>query len=283
MAGVDARRALGIVAFMVFVALIAWFVWVQEETKSTIGMFPYKWGNALQVAHPEYQVSFEGSVRQSFFGVSMTLEMESHSVATDRNPARAVEVSQDLLGRVTFSEMPRDRLTSYLREFGGGRGADSQAKQRAVREARSLGSDEWAAVLVELTAPISESELVSLTPFDPPQWKRFFLSGPQPASRKPIYWWPGKGRCNAVYLVDPQCDDPSAVSQFRKWVDHLQDEDRDNLAKLGLDLQELRAAASRGRVYGFIANAFNRRQILDLLSLPEIRTIHIVDRGPYDE
>jgi hypothetical protein len=66
-------------------------------------------------------------------------------------------------------------------------------------------------------------------------------------------------------------------------VSRLSDDDQGSLAKLGLDLQHLRHAAAQGQVFGFIANTFSQRQMIDLLSKPEVRTIRIVEHWVEDE
>ncbi|WP_188197709.1 hypothetical protein [Nonomuraea sp. SYSU D8015] len=265
-------------------ALIAGIAWVSIGLNDSMSKFGYLWGNALQVAHPGYRIAFQGDVERHLFNTSMKVTIESHSaVISAESSERVAEVSKDLLGRIGVTNLPTDPMTDYLRTFRGGQGSDSKAKAVAVAQAESLKEKEVATVIVELSSPLLETEVERLTDFSVVEWKRFFLSGSRMPSGKPLYWWPGKGGCSATVLVDRHCSNRSAISQFRLWVRNFSDDDRANLAKLGLDLQALRDAASEGKVFGFIANVFDRDQALKLLDMPEVRTVDFVEREIDDE
>jgi hypothetical protein len=271
--------------FLVLVGLLAsTVIWIQARPHAYHAEFGYLWSNALQVANPEYQLTFKGDVKQEFFYLDMKVDVDSHSLATASEPAeRVVEISEDWFGRIDFKSLPGNPMTHHLKTFGGGGGSDSQDKDKAMAQAGALKADEFATVLVELSTPMSEADVEKAFGLDFGEWKRFFLSGSRPSSEKPVYWWPGRGGCTATFLVDPRCGDHSAVSQFRQWVSRLSDDDQGSLAKLGLDLQHLRHAAAQGQVFGFIANTFSQRQMIDLLSKPEVRTIRIVEHWVEDE
>ncbi|MEV1004027.1 hypothetical protein [Nonomuraea sp. NPDC050202] len=268
----------------IVVAAIGAVLWTQAYPTSRLQEFNYVWTNALQVGHPEYQIWSKGDVSRQLFDISATVEVDSHSPSMVKgNVGSSSEVSTNMLGRITFTSLPQSPMGRHLKGFMGGRGSDLKAKNEAFVQAKALRSREIATVIVELASPLSEGKLEALTDFSVLEWKRFFLSGPQPLSGKPVYWWPGKGGCSATVLVDPRCDNHSAVSQFRQWVHRLSDEDQDNLAELGLDLQSLRDAAAQGQVFGFIANTFSRDQVLNLLAMPEVRTVQIVEHWVEEE
>lgn len=271
--------------FLVLVILLASIVvWIQVRPHSYLTDFGYLWGNAAQVANPEYQLAFQGDVRREFFALGMDITVDSHSRNNSSEPSeRVVEISEDWLGTIAFKRLPEDPMAHYLETFRGGRGSDSQAKARAAEQTEELKSDELATVVVELSEPMSEVYVEEEFGLDLAEWKRFFLSGSRPSPEKPVYCWPGKGGCSATLLIDHQCDNPSAISQFRQWVRRLNDGDQENLAKLDLDLNHLRAAAAQGQVFGFIANTFSRSQILGLLAKPEVRTVRIVEHWVEDE
>ena len=211
--------------FLVLVILLASIVvWIQVRPHSYLTDFGYLWGNAAQVANPEYQLAFQGDVRREFFALGMDITVDSHSRNNSSEPSeRVVEISEDWLGRIAFKRLPEDPMAHYLETFRGGRGSDSQAKARAAEQTEELKSDELATVVVELSEPMSEVYVEEEFGLDLAEWKRFFLSGSRPSPEKPVYWWPGKGGCSATLLIDHQCDNPSAISQFRQWVRRLND------------------------------------------------------------
>ncbi|MET8054604.1 hypothetical protein ABZU75_44235 [Streptosporangium sp. NPDC005286] len=268
------------VVVVVLVLLAGMIAWVQFRPNSDPTHFGFVWGNAAQVANPEYRVSFGGGAERGLFRTSMTAEIGSHldEITPDRHPG-FVEISQDLFGNTDRTEFPGSSLTRYLRKFRGGEGVDLSAKKSAEIQVRSLEPEALTTVIVELAAPLAEEDLDKLGFSWDLEFKRFFLSGSQSMNGKPLYWWPGLGGCEATIFVDHDCSIKSAVSQFRKWVSVLKDGDSASLANLGLDLRLLREAAARGKVYGFIANLHSRDRALDLLAKPEVRTLHIVERG----
>lgn len=266
-------------AVLMVIGLLASVVaWIEVRPQSHLLKFGYVWSNALQVASPEYQITFRGNVQRNFLSVDVAVAVDSHSTPTAPGETEGVvEISEDWLGRIDFGKLPESAMTGYLETFGGGGGEDSQAKAEAVAEAKTLEQDEFATVLVELAAPMPEADVEEVFGLSDAGLKRFFLSGSYPSAGKPVYWWPGNGACAAVAVIDPRCGSDSAVAQFRLWVRGLHDDDQDNLAKLGLDLQLLRAAAAQGQVFGFVANTFSREEILSLLSKLEVRTVQIVE------
>lgn len=279
------RRILYRAALLILAGLLASVViWVEVRPQSYLTNFGYLWGNALQVSNPEYQITFQGDVKREFLGLEMELSIDSHSTAITSEPTeRTVEISEDWLGRIAFERLSENQMTHHLEAFDGGGGSDPQAKTKAVAQAKTLEPDEFATVLIELATPMSEMDVEEAFDLSVMEWKRFFLSGLHPSSKKPVYWWPGKGGCTATALIDRRCSDHAAISQFRQWVHRLNDHDQENLAKLGLDLRHLRDAAAQGQIFGFIANTFSQGQILDLLSKPEVRTVRIVEHWVEDE
>jgi hypothetical protein len=56
--------------------------------------------------------------------------------------------------------------------------------------------------------------------------------------------------------------------------------DQQDLAEIGLDPQQLRAAAVDRRIYGFIDTVGGRDRLLELLAMPAVCTVHVVADVP---
>ncbi|MEU6415200.1 hypothetical protein [Microbispora sp. NPDC046933] len=192
------------------------------------------------------------------------------------------EVVENALGDLTtVPSFPTTDLTGYLRAFAGGRGHEPAAKKAAERQIRGLGQSEWATALMELASPLAERDLVEemkLYGFGPQDRdKYFFLSPTVPAAAKPVFWSALDG-CADRGLAG--CDDRAATKQFQQSAGLLTEDDRRKLRRVGLDLDVLRAAASEGRVYGFIVNWMTKDDLLGLLGKPDVRVVHVVEMVP---
>ncbi|MEV0584556.1 hypothetical protein [Nonomuraea sp. NPDC050310] len=243
----------------------------------------YTWGNALQVAYPEYQIYHRGSVdtTEELFSATTAVELDTHMNAlTVSGPRQTFYISQSLLGDATFPALPRSHMSSHLKDFKGGLGESSEEKREAMRQAKQLPAAQQVLVLVELTKPLPETALDRILAYRNSEWKRFFLSGTQTLSEKPLYWWPGWNGCSAVVIRSNNCGHRSVTADFREWVSQLSEEDAENLQKIGLDLQQMRTAAEEGLIYGFIDTRSGSRDLMELLERPEIRTVKVLERVP---
>jgi hypothetical protein len=145
-----------------------------------------------------------------------------------------------------------------------------------MRNARLLSSAQRVVVLVELARPMKEDALGEFISWDNSEWKRFFLSKVQRQSKKPIYWWPGWNGCSAMAIPSNDCANRSVVKDFRQWVGQFKEADNTNLARIGLDLRQLRSAAAEGLIYGFIVTRTGG-DLVKLLARPEIRTATVIE------
>ncbi|MFE0156689.1 hypothetical protein ACFWY5_56860 [Nonomuraea sp. NPDC059007] len=265
-------------------ALLGATIWL--TTKPQLGVvknLPYVWGNALQVANPEYRIYHRGNdyTTRGLLEAVTALEIDTHvNAAASEKPSAVVEVTQSILGDVTFPALPASPLHPYIADFNGGAGDDAAGKRAVEERARSLPAHQQVIVLAELAKPLSEEELSrSVVAYSNSEMKRFFLSGIQ-GSGKPLYWWPGWNGCSALSKWDNNCGARSVVADFRKWVHQFTENDSINLAKVGLDLHAMKRAAAVGRVYGFMDTRTGSREVLELLVRPEIRTVKIVALVP---
>ncbi|MEO3876696.1 hypothetical protein ABGB18_48765 [Nonomuraea sp. B12E4] len=267
------------------VLMVPAYVWLQNEPRLGIAPNPaFTWGNALQVAYPEYQIRHGGPYEMTpgFFRYRTLVEIETHA-STDfsESPRRVAEISQNIVGEVTYPTMGPTSMTPFLSGFKGGTPARSGEKEQARTRARSVPARQRVIVLAELAAPLPEPQVPIHV--DSGEWKRYFLSGVQPSSGKPLYWWPGWGGCTAMAISGVFCGTRNVIDDYRQWLGQFTDGDSDALAEIGLDLKAMKAAAAEGRIYGFLHTDTGPDEILDLLDLPEIRTVHIVETVPEPE
>lgn len=240
------------VATLVLVAVLATLI-VVSLNKPQLGIaskMGFTWGNALQVAYPEYKITHRGNadVERELFSSSMAVEVDTHvNAAAPLKPRRMLRISQNIFGKVTFPGVGGTAMTPYLLNFNGGTPALAGEKESAVARARKLLPDGRFVVLVELAAPTPEGDLP--VRFDDGDQQRYFLSSGQPKSKRPVYWWPGWGGCSTMVIESPiqNCGTRYVLNDYRKWVGQFTDGDRQNLAEIGLDLQQLRAAAEDGK------------------------------------
>lgn len=241
----------------------------------------YKWGNALQVAYPEFQITHRGAAdtERHLFAAKTIVDVDTHENAVfSQHDYRRAMFSQDIFGRVAFPDLGRTAMTPYLTAFKGGTPPAPGEKEQARAQARSLPRDQQSIVLVELSRPLTEKEMPIR--FENGQGQRYFLSGAPTGRGKPIYWWPGRGGCWAITVESQNCGPRIIFDDYRQWLAQFTENDEDNLRALGLDLERLRASAAEGKVYGFTYTARGRKQILDLLDKPEVRTARIIATVP---
>ncbi|WP_336211319.1 hypothetical protein [Nonomuraea sp. LPB2021202275-12-8] len=165
-------------------------------------------------------------------------------------------------------------MTGMLQSFGGGQGADDGAKMQARRELTNLAENTFSAAIIELTEPLDEQKLDTTFAglVDTKTDTSFlFLSGLETGMSKPIFWRP----C-AVYRA-AVCERTSSLELYRRWVSRFSWPDGIGLAQLDLNIDRLREAAQEGRVYGLLASGYSQRRLLEMLNMPEVRTIRIVE------
>ncbi|MGW4643875.1 hypothetical protein ACWEN6_35520 [Sphaerisporangium sp. NPDC004334] len=253
-------------------------VWLTQLSDGAARHVRLVMGNAYQVAYPEYRILLWGSDAYQRTPTSVSLEVEVQQHALD-NLRSYVTLSQNILGRVTASpEFPPSRMHPLLAGFRGGQGQDLGVKKAARALVESLGSGVTATVIVEFARPLSENGVVRLVPLRSADLRSFFLSPIQKSNRKPVFWRSGWDRCHDRGLDG--CDESSAIAQFRQWCSMLEEGDRDDLGKIGLDLDVLRRTAEEGKVYGLVLPGAGRESALQLLSSPLVRTVDIVDLAP---
>lgn len=267
-------RKLTLIAIALVGVCLWGYTYPQLGISANIG---YAWGNALQVAYPEYQILHRGAdnTKRDLFEARTVVEIDTHGNAANLGaPRRVATISQGILGAVSFPKLGRSALTPHLEKFKGGV-SGSLLKSDDIEKARLVSAHQRMVVLVELSSPMGEDQLPVY--FDNGEWKKFFLSGVEPGTGKPIYWWPGWGGCTAMAIRNQNCGTRSVVADFRQWVSQFADGDSENLARLGLDLRRLRVAANEGKIYGFLHVISGRDRLLQLLNKPEIRAVKIVE------
>lgn len=274
------KRLVPLALAVLLAALMVVVKMPQYGIRNDIG---FAWGNALQVAYPEYQILHRGNadVERGWFSSAIAVEVDTHTNAAAKlKPRRILRISQNIFGDVTFPGIDGTTMTPYLLNFKGGTPASPGGKEAAEARAQALPRDGRFIVLVELSSPMAEGELP--VRFEYGEWKRYFLSSVQPKSGKPVYWWPGWGGCTAMVIESPiqNCGARHVLDDYREWVRQLTDEDQQGLAEIGLDLQWLRIAAEAGKIYGFIDTVAGRDSLLELLAMPAVRTVHVVANVP---
>ncbi len=161
-----------------------------------------------------------------------------------------------------------------LQSFRGGQGADESEKTQARRELASLPDNSFSTAIIELADPLDERELsrIFADSVDTRTDTSFlFLSGLQEGMRKPIFWRP----C-AIYR-SAECEQKSSFELYRRWVSRLTWLDSSGLTQLDLDINRLRDAALEGRAYGLLTNGYPKPRLLEMLKIPAVRTIRIVE------
>lgn len=93
-------------AVLMAIGLLASVVaWVEVRPQSHLLKFGYVWSNALQVASPEYQITFRGNVQRNFLSVDVAVAVDSHSTPTV--PSTAVSIRELSCG---FMRLPGGRV-----------------------------------------------------------------------------------------------------------------------------------------------------------------------------
>ncbi|GLW20182.1 hypothetical protein [Microbispora triticiradicis] len=172
-----------------------------------------------------------------------------------RGPARispsSYAVTLDAAGKVVQVPEPSpDPISRALLGLRTGAGFGTEAKgDGSAWVLKGLPPGLTVEAIIEFKNPVTEKTLGVEN--GPPE--RVLLSRSRKAD-SPLYWDGDEG-C----APGSRCVEWSSVDQFRSWVARLAGADELNLRKFGLELGELRKAASDGLIYGVVTESSPRR------------------------
>jgi hypothetical protein len=227
------------------------------------------YGPAFQVAHPEYRIVLGQEAAVSALVTTMPIgAFELRPSLQGRSTYGSIGIN--VLGIASSPTLPKARINELLSSFEGGHGNDDQAKTQARREIADLPNDAWITAIVELSSPLTESELNSVAPASSMASDAIypFLSERQGSANIPVYWRP-------CVISEEQCTSTSAIQLYRRWTSHLSWTDIPNLNSLNLDIGALRRAAKEGRIYGFLTYGYPKIRLAETLEKPGVRTVKI--------
>jgi len=232
-----------------------------------------------QVAHPEFLADVSGSGPTTF---GRSLSLDARLLTAPPDPATvSVRLSQNLLGHVGVSTQVTDSpAADLLRTIGQVQASPPKARER--RQLRALPKSTVVSAVIEFTNPMDESELAAWLADHQDLHQMSFMeavylmSSTNPTKtvvwngvlQAPVYGWTFRD----VELRTGSFSG-SVQSSFRDWVGELHDSDSDNLHRVGIDLNRLRAAAEAGLVHGMIVSGLHPAELIDLLDSPAVRTV----------
>ncbi|MEU7852788.1 hypothetical protein [Nonomuraea sp. NPDC049141] len=229
------------------------------------------YGGAVQVAHPEqWLLASDASIDP----ISTRLEFWGDEYGGSKTEFLHGSVSMNALRSLSKSLPPNTKMTGMLQSFRGGQGADEVVKMQARRELTNLPDNSFSTAIIELANPLDEWKLSTTFAgsIDTKTDTSFlFLSGLQEGMRKPIFWRP------CTIYRSAECEQKSSLELYRRWVSRLSWLDGIGLAQLDLDINRLRDAAREGRAYGLLTNGYPKPRLLEMLDIPAVRTIRIVE------
>jgi len=231
-----------------------------------------------RVAHPEF-VDRGGSSAAGI--ITRTSGIKAVSLdAQGVGPVADVRLREGIFGGVSGSDLnPSSPADGVLRAFGQFTGDASALRAAEMKEFRNLPAGVEIAAVVEFADPLTEADYdafldaigsrLSLNPVLFSAAKTFDeqLSGGGPIVRG-VYGWRRALNTSAL---------DSTVAGFQRWVGSLHDSDRDALAKVGINLTDLRAAAREGRIHGVIVTSQSPADLLKMLRDHRVLAVH-----PYD-
>lgn len=217
-------------------------------------------GTAVQVAHPEYRVNVTGCCEVGLLSMSLPLDVTPMGAVWSDTNAEFYTITQNHLGHLSHPRfLPLTPLSSAIGVVGHPDHWDKDGTRRLI--------DRLPEQLTALAA-VAFSE-----PLTPAEWEAFPVSGHaillargEIDDIRPIGWVDNRA---------PQ-GELEGVAGFQAWVATLRDSDADNLGRLYLDLDELRAAAADGRVYGFVLGS---TPLGELRALLDDRRVGMVEPG----
>lgn len=265
----DQKRKVRIIAVIVANVILAIeiFHFLADEPER----FREVYAGAVQMAHPEHRLIGSGA---SIGLTSTSLEVLADEYSGSEMGFLYGSVSMTV-PRYLSKSLPSDtKMTGMLQSFNGGHGVDHGAKTQARHELTNLVENTFATAVIELTEPLDEQQL-DTTFADLVHTKTdtsfLFLSGLEAGMKKPIFWRP----C-AVYRADV-CEGTSSLELYRQWMSRLSWLDSIGFAQLGLNVNRLREAAREGRAYGLLVSGYPQPWLLEILNMPAVRTIRIVE------
>ncbi|MEV0145707.1 MULTISPECIES: hypothetical protein [unclassified Nonomuraea] len=233
--------------------------------------FAEVYSGAVQMAHPEHWMGDSGAE----IGILSTdLAFTADEYGSPNAGFLHGSISMNALRILRVEPLPRTKMTGMLQEFRGGGGADDDAKRRGRSELASLPDNVFATAIIELARPLDERQLDTTFPgllATKGDGMYLFLSGVDKGMTKPVFW-----RSCAVYRPS-ECEQKSGLELYRRWVSELRRLDGIGLAQLDLDIDRLREAAREGRVYGMLTYGYPGSRLSEMLDLPAVRTIRIVE------
>lgn len=265
----DQKRKVRIIAVIVanVILSIEIFHFIADEPER----FREVYAGAVQMAHPEHRL-VDSSATISLTSTSLELLVDEHSGSEMGFLYGSVSMT---VSRHLSKSLPlATEMTGMLQSFNGGQGVDDSAKMKARHELADLVENTFATAIIELAEPLDEQQL-DATFADLVDTKTdtssLFLSGTEEGMKTPIFWRP----C-AVYRA-VVCERRSSLELYRQWVSRLSWLDGIGLAQLGLNVNRLREAAREGRAYGLLVSGRSQPRLLEILNMPAVRTIRIVE------
>jgi|GEM_PF-1845139 len=236
-------------------------------------------GTALAIANPAYRIrlgAIEASPLTLSLEVGATPIRATGTFGTDAAFGdRREEIRQDLFGRVArvpLGHATETPLSYALYDLGTG----NRPKERMRAVLARLPEAMNALVVVEFATPLDAPGLADFA--------RRYGSCPELVVYErrpratPITWGgrmtpstsePRSGACHELV--------PHELENFRRWTASLREHDDVNLRRFGLDLSRLRAAATAGKVYGYVDRTVSVAQVRKMLDDPSVATVRVVD------
>lgn len=233
--------------------------------------------NGLAATHPDYRIRIDDAseARKSLQNVSVPVLLDPRTAyPLLRGPEAMRRENIELLwsGEVTQPLLRPWRLTGAIHE--------------------------------PVSSPLLRDDAAFLSLSDPQHQLRALIVGwlSEPMTEEAVDLWLPNGIDVAIFTERGSVDAPvswdthfcrdrnlpcppdellRASEGFRLWVAALRDDDAPLLAKLGLDLADLRSRAKNGMMYGFIASA-ELEEIKNLSHKGQVRSIQIISAGLAD-
>lgn len=262
------QRTVRLIVLMVAVAIL--LVELVHFLADGSERFREVYGGAIQVAYPEYYVD---DVDATIGPISTSLEFSADEYGQLKAGYLHGSISMTALRHLSVSRLPNTKMTSMLQSFRGGQGAEGGVRAQARGQLAGLPDNAFATAIVELSEPLDERTLdTAFADFVPTKTDAvyLFLSGVEKGMKKPVFWRP----C-AIYRSD--CEKKSSLELYRRWVSRLSWLDAIGFSQLDLDLNRLRETAREGRVYGLLTYGYPKPRLLEMMDMPEVRTIRIVE------
>ncbi|MCG5218562.1 hypothetical protein [Streptosporangium sp. KLBMP 9127] len=233
--------------------------------------------NGLAASHPDYRIRIDDAseAHQSLQDVSVPVLLDPRpAYPLIRGPEATRRENIELLssGEVTQPLLRPWRLTGAIREPVS---SPLLPDDRAFLSLSDPQHQLRALLVVWLSEPMTENAVDLWLPngIDVAIFTERGRAG------GPVSW--DTHFCRDRNLPCPPDELLRASEGFQLWVAALRDDDAPLLAKLGLDLVDLRSRAKNGKMYGFIASA-ELEEIRTLSGRNQVRSIQIISAGLAD-